>query len=46
MADSIEALGSVSIQDVTFHTEITAGGPWHGFSVYFHDDEPETNGRD
>jgi hypothetical protein len=36
VADSIEALGPVEVQDVTFQTEITAEGPWHSMTVYFH----------
>jgi hypothetical protein len=34
-------LGPVEVQDLTFHTEITAEGPWHSMIVYFHrpDDE-------
>lgn len=51
VADSIEALGVVSVQDVVFHTEVTAEGPWHGMTVYFHDGdiyegEPEPSDRD
>lgn len=41
VADSIEELGEVEVQDVTFHTEINEDGPWHSMTVYFHrpDDE-------
>jgi hypothetical protein len=37
VADTIERLGSVEIQDITFGTEITADGPWHHLTVYFHE---------
>lgn len=37
VADSIEALGPVSIQDIVFHTEVTSEGSWHSMTVYFHD---------
>ena len=36
VADTIEGLGPVSVQDITFGTEITEDGPWHCLSVYFH----------
>lgn len=36
VADTIEQLGPVSVQDITFGTEITEDGPWHRLSVYFH----------
>jgi hypothetical protein len=39
VADSIEELGPVRVQDVTFGTEMTADGPWHHLSVYFHPPE-------
>ncbi len=35
-ADTIEQLGHVSVQDITFGTEITEDGPWHRLSVYLH----------
>jgi hypothetical protein len=41
VADSIEALGEVEVQDLAFHTEITADGPWHSITVYFHRPEDE-----
>jgi hypothetical protein len=31
---TLEKLGPVEVQDVTFHTEITADGPWHSMTVY------------
>ncbi|MFE6757501.1 hypothetical protein ACFVDQ_28445 [Streptomyces sp. NPDC057684] len=39
VADSIEALGSVEVQDLVMHTEITADGDWPSLTVYFHDTE-------
>jgi uncharacterized protein involved in high-affinity Fe2+ transport len=36
VADSIEELGSVDVQDVTFGTDVTEDGPWHSMTVYFH----------
>jgi hypothetical protein len=36
VADSIDKLGAVEIQDITFGTEITAEGPEHHLTVYFH----------
>ncbi len=32
-------LGSVEVQDVVLHCEITADGPWWSATVYFHDEE-------
>lgn len=34
VADSIESLGDVSVQDVVLHTEVTGEGPRHGVAVY------------
>jgi hypothetical protein len=34
MADTIEGYGGVEVQDLVFHTEITAEGPWHSVTVY------------
>ncbi|WP_194920905.1 hypothetical protein [Catenulispora rubra] len=36
LADSIEALGSVEVQDVAFASEMTEYGPWRSGTVYFH----------
>ncbi len=36
VAQSIEELGDVRVQDVTFGTEVTEDGPWHDLTVYFH----------
>jgi hypothetical protein len=35
LAETIEQLGAISVQDITFGTEITAGGQWHHMTVYF-----------
>jgi hypothetical protein len=37
VSDSIETLGPVEVQDVTFGTEVTEDGPWHSLTVYFHE---------
>ncbi|WP_431995987.1 hypothetical protein [Streptomyces griseoflavus] len=39
VADSIESLGPVEVQDLVMHTEVTADGPWPSLTVYFHDAE-------
>jgi hypothetical protein len=36
VADSIEALGEVDVQDLILHTEVTEDGDWHSMTVYFH----------
>lgn len=36
LADSIEALGPVEVQDVVIGAEITEHGPWRSETVYFH----------
>ncbi|MFF7146249.1 hypothetical protein ACFZB5_34600 [Streptomyces nodosus] len=36
LADSIEALGPVAIQDVVIESEMTEHGPWRSGTVYFH----------
>ncbi|WP_369223285.1 hypothetical protein AB5J52_20025 [Streptomyces sp. R39] len=36
VADSIEGLGPVEVQDLVMHTEITGDGPWPSLTVYFH----------
>jgi hypothetical protein len=37
VADSIEALGRVHVQDVTFGTDVTEDSPWHSMTAYFHE---------
>ncbi|MFJ6707163.1 MULTISPECIES: hypothetical protein [unclassified Streptomyces] len=39
VADSIEGLGLVEVQDLVMHTEVTADGDWPSLTVYFHDVE-------
>ncbi|WP_329528745.1 hypothetical protein [Streptomyces sp. NBC_01462] len=39
VADSIEVLGLVEVQDLVMHTEITADGYRPSLTVYFHDAE-------
>ena len=36
VADSIEKLGDVEVQDVTVSNETAGGGPWWSATVYFH----------
>ncbi|MFC9745003.1 hypothetical protein [Streptomyces niveus] len=36
LADSIEALGPVEIQDVVIQSETTPDGTWRSGTVYFH----------
>ena len=36
VADSIEALGEVNVQDLVLHTEVTPDGAWHPLTVNFH----------
>jgi hypothetical protein len=36
VADSIDALGEVEVQDLVLHTEVTEGRDWHSLTVYFH----------
>ncbi|MFJ4667944.1 hypothetical protein [Kitasatospora purpeofusca] len=36
LADSIEALGPVEVQDVVLEAEMTEHGPWRSGTVYFH----------
>ncbi|WP_396452887.1 hypothetical protein [Actinomadura sp.] len=36
VADSIEKLGPVQVQDLILHEEVTADGPWVSLTVYFH----------
>jgi hypothetical protein len=36
IADSIDALGEVEVQDLVLHTEITEDGDWHSLTVCFH----------
>ena len=36
IAESVEALGDVSVQHLAFHTEVTVDGDWPSVTVYFH----------
>lgn len=48
VADTIEELGTVTVQDIAFGNEVTANGLWPSLTVYFHYgelDEPCTCGR-
>ncbi|MFE9373036.1 hypothetical protein ACFYM2_25140 [Streptomyces sp. NPDC006711] len=36
LADSIEALGHVEVQDVVIESEMTEHGPWRSGTVYYH----------
>lgn len=36
VADTIDELGTVTIQDVTFSNEVTEAGLWPDLTVYFH----------
>ncbi|MEU6346435.1 MULTISPECIES: hypothetical protein [unclassified Streptomyces] len=36
LADSIEALGPVEVQDVVIESEMTEHGPWRSGTVYFY----------
>jgi len=42
VADSIEKLGSIEIQDLILENEVTEEGSWPSITVYFH----ETRGED
>jgi hypothetical protein len=39
VADTIEGLGDIAVQDITFGTDITAQGPAHHLTVYFHPED-------
>jgi hypothetical protein len=45
VADSIEELGPVEVQDLVLHQEVTAEGLWPSLTVYFHPAGP-ASGRD
>ncbi|MGW7368386.1 hypothetical protein ACWGI8_34445 [Streptomyces sp. NPDC054841] len=38
VADSIESLGPMEIQDIVIHSEITEHGAWLSATVYYHRD--------
>jgi hypothetical protein len=35
VAESVEAIGPVGVQDLILHTEVTEHGPWYSLTVYF-----------
>ena len=35
VAESVEAIGPVEVQDLILHTEVTDNGPWYSLTVYF-----------
>jgi len=41
LADTIEAMGPLEIQDLTLQSEVTEYGPWWSGTVYFHLPEDE-----
>ena len=45
IADSIERLGPVEVQDIAFHDEITTDGHRYSLTVYVHDTDDESSGR-
>lgn len=38
IAESIESLGDVTVQDLVLHNQITADGPWPSITVYYSED--------
>lgn len=38
VADTIESLGDVTVQDLVLHTDVTADGPWPSITVYYSDE--------
>jgi len=43
IAGTIEQLGDIEVQDITFSTEVTATGDWHSMTVYFHAEGDDDN---
>jgi len=39
VADSIERLGHIEVEDIVLNDEITVDGRWYSMTVYFHDAE-------
>jgi hypothetical protein len=46
VAEAVEELGLIKVQDVTFDTEVTEDGPWHSMTVYFHKTGEEEEAND
>jgi hypothetical protein len=44
VADAIEDLGDVSVQDLVLHTDVTGDGDWPSLTVYFHRSAGEMRG--
>ena len=40
VAETVESLGSIEVQDMTFAIEFTEDGPWPSLTVYFDEVEP------
>jgi hypothetical protein len=36
VAETIEQLGDVDVQDIAFHNEVNEDGDWYSMTVYFH----------
>jgi hypothetical protein len=36
VAGSLEKIGPIEVQDLILHTDVTADGPQHSLTVYFH----------
>ena len=36
VAETVEGIGPINVQDLILHTEVTDDGPWHSLTVYFH----------
>jgi hypothetical protein len=35
VAETVEAIGPVEVEDLILHTEVTDDGPWYSLTVYF-----------
>jgi len=44
VADSIEALGDVQVQDLVLHTDVNEDGDWHSLTIYFTTDDEQPRG--
>ena len=36
VADTLETMGDVQVQDLVLHTDVTDGAEWPSLTVYFH----------
>ncbi len=41
VADTLDGLGTIAVQDLVVHTDVTERGDWHSVTVYFHRIEPD-----